>query len=189
MAERSAVTVMPLLAGLVPDVTFTVKVVEAPGKTEFGLADPVPLGFVGLGVGVSVGVGVAVGVAVGVGVGVTVGVVILHGFNAEAVLRGFGAATVKSVLLLSVSVQPFPALKSPVVLPGAGAGALPSKPLAVVPKPIKSTIPAPVPVVTVPVRAVVLLTSATLPAVALMAMVPVAFAAGRSVVPPVPADS
>ncbi len=49
MAVKLAVTVMPLLAGLVPGVTATVKVVFSPGKTEVGLADPLPDGLVEVG--------------------------------------------------------------------------------------------------------------------------------------------
>src|SRR5690242_1010367 len=64
-------------------------------------------------------------------------------FKAVAVLRGFGALAVKSVELLSVSVQPFMALISAVVVEGAGALAV-SLQLAVVPKPTKSIILAPV---------------------------------------------
>ena len=47
MVVRSAVTLMPLLVGFVPGVTFTVRSVELPGGSELGLADPVPEGFVG----------------------------------------------------------------------------------------------------------------------------------------------
>jgi hypothetical protein len=53
-------------------VTFTVSTVEEPACKEFGLAEPVAVGLVGVGVGVAVGVavGVGVGVVIGVGVGV-----------------------------------------------------------------------------------------------------------------------
>src|SRR5580765_7152637 len=43
---RSARTANPVLVGFVPGVTVTVSVVDAPGRTLFGLADPVPEGFV-----------------------------------------------------------------------------------------------------------------------------------------------
>ena len=91
---------------------------------------------VGVAVAVAVGVGpglpvaVAVGVAVGVGVGVDPPE---HGGTVVAVLRGLGAPAAKSDPLLSVSTHPFDALRSAFVLLGAGAGALPSKQLAVVP--------------------------------------------------------
>src|SRR5689334_9723796 len=42
--ERSPVTTTPVLAGFVPAVTVTVIAVVAPGRSEFGLADAVPLG-------------------------------------------------------------------------------------------------------------------------------------------------
>src|SRR5919108_680146 len=44
MALRSPVTVMPLLAGLLPGVTVTVIVLEAPGRTAPGFADATPVG-------------------------------------------------------------------------------------------------------------------------------------------------
>src|SRR5690349_12985168 len=58
---------------------------------------------------------------------------VLHGFRAVALLRGLGAAALKSDPLLSVSVQPFAARTSAVVVLGAGALAPPSLQLAVVP--------------------------------------------------------
>src|SRR5947207_14756023 len=57
----------------------------------------------------------------------------LQSFKGELVLCGLGVPVAKSVLLLFVSVQPFPALISAVVLLGAGARPAPSKQLAVVP--------------------------------------------------------
>ena len=92
----------------------------------------------------------------------------------------------KSVALLSVSVHPLDARSAAVVLLGAAVGPEPSKHV-VLPKPTKSMIVAPVG--QLPVSAVVLLTSATLPAVALMLIFPVASGVGRFVVPPVPAAS
>ncbi len=64
--------------------------------------------------------------------GVGVGVGTLHELSAVAVLRGLGVVAVKSVELLSVSVQPAPARTSAVVVEGAGATAV-SKQLAVAP--------------------------------------------------------
>lgn len=72
------------------------------------------------------------------------------------------------------------------VLDGAVAGPVPLKPLAVVPNPTKS-ITEVLAEGLVPVSAMVELQRATLPAVALMAIVPVASGVGKLVVPPVPA--
>ena len=101
-------------------------------------------------------------------------------------LRGLAAAAAKSVELLSVSVQPLPFRISALVVLGAGATAV-SKQVAVLPYPIKSTIVAPEG--QAPLSAVVLLTSATLPAVAAMAIVPGASAAGILFTPFAPAPS
>src|SRR3954449_3281328 len=102
------------------------------------------LGGVGVIVGVSVGVletkGVLVTVGVLVRVGVFVGTIVFVGVfvaaeqlpGVEALLRGLGAAAVKSAELLSVSVQPPLPRKSAVVGLGAGA-AVPSEQL--VPEP------------------------------------------------------
>src|SRR5574341_1043183 len=98
-------------------------------------------------------------------------------FVGEEVLRGFGAPVAKSAALFSVSVQPLLPRRSAVVLLGAGA-ALPSMQVVPVPKPRKSTI-VPPNGQPEPVSSVVLLTSATLPAVADMAIEPVAFGVGR----------
>ena len=153
---------------------------------------------VGVAVGVAVAVAVPVAVAVGVGLGVPVAVAVAvavgvgvdpaeHGANVLAVLRGFGVPVLKSDELLSVSTHPPDALKSAVVLLGAGAGAVPSKQLAVVPNPTRSMMLAPVG--HAPLRAVVEFTSATLPAVAPIAIDPLASGVGRFTVPPVPAAS
>jgi hypothetical protein len=93
---------------------------------------------VGPRVKVAVGVIVLVDVAsVEVVVTTTVSVAVpppAHGLNGLALLRGVGGViTVKSVALLSASIQPPPARMSLALLPGAGAGPLPSKLLAVVP--------------------------------------------------------
>ena len=104
-----------------------------------------------------------------------------------AVFRGFGAPVAKSVELTSASVQPFLPRSTAVLLLGAGVGPAPSKQFAVVPYPTKSIMLAPVGQETV--KAVVVLTSATLLAVADIAMLPVASGVGRLVVPPAPAAS
>ncbi len=106
MVDRFPVTVMPVLVGFVPGVTVTVKSVVPPATTEFGLAAPTPEGFVPPPPP--------------------------QGAAVVAVLRGVGATAVKSVELLSVSVQPFPPRLSAVVVEGAGATAV-SKQLAVAP--------------------------------------------------------
>jgi len=69
------------------------------------------------------------------GVGVDEGVGLGEGLapqdvGGEELLRGFGAAVTKSVLLLSVSVQPPLILSSAVVLLGAFVAVAPSKQLA-----------------------------------------------------------
>jgi hypothetical protein len=77
----------------------------------------------------------------------------------------------------------FAFLSIEVVLEGAALAA-PSKPFAVAPKPTKSIIA--VPVGLLPDNAVVVLQSATFPAVPDIAIVPIASGVGRLVVPPVP---
>jgi hypothetical protein len=74
-------------------------------------------------------------------------------------------------------MQPPDFLKSAVVALGAGAGPLPSKQLAVVPYPTRSMMLAPDG--HAPDKAVVVLTNATLPAVAAIAIVPVASGVGN----------
>ena len=109
-----------------------------------------------------------------------------HGFVADAEFRGVGLPVEKSTELLSLSVQPLPARLADVVFVSTDAGDVSEQFAA--PYPIKSTTVAPNghPV---PVKAVVLFTKATLPAVADMAMLPVASGVGRLVVPPAPAAS
>ena len=85
----------------------------------------------------------------------------------------------KSLALLLVSVQPLSARSTAVLLDGAGVGLPPSLQLAVVPKPTKSTMAA-LGSGQAPVSAVVVFTRATLPAVALKAVVPVASGVGRA---------
>ncbi len=108
-----------------------------------------------------------------------------QGLKADAVLRGVGIPETKSLELTSVSVQPPSARRSAVVLLGAGAGPAPSKQLAVLPKPTKSTTLAPKGQPD-PLRGVVLLTKATSPAVAPIVIEPVTSGVGNAVVPPVP---
>src|SRR5258706_9155287 len=72
-------------------------------------------------------------------------------FNEDAVFRGLGATAVKSAELLSVSVQPAPALSAAVVLDSVGVGPTPSKQLVPTPKPTKSTTVAPVGQAMVPI--------------------------------------
>jgi hypothetical protein len=109
---------------------------------------------------------------------------------ALAELRGAGAPVVKSALLLFVSVQPLAPRSAAVVFVRAGVAPFPSKPAAF-PYPTKSInsgaahVGAPV----VQVSAVALLTRATFPPVADIAMPPDASGVGRLVVPPAPADS
>jgi hypothetical protein len=107
-------------------------------------------------------------------------------FVGEVLFRGFGVPALKSVALLLVSVQPFAARSTAAVLLGAGVEPVPSKHV-VLPKPTISMLLAPVG--QAPLSGVVLLTSATLPAVALILIVPVASGVGRFVVPLVPAAS
>ena len=86
---------------------------------------------------------------------------------------------VKSLALSSLSVQPPSARRAAVVFERPGATPLPSKQFAVPPYPMKSTIVAPV---GHEAMAIPLLTRATLPAVADMAIVPVASGVGSGTV-------
>ena len=159
MGVKSAVTARLVLVGKLPGVTATVRRVVPPAITVEGLLDPLPDGFVG----------------------------VAQVFVAEEVFLGVGDAAAKSALLLSVSVQPPPVRMSAVVVLGAGAFAPPSLQLAVEPYPTKSTIDALAG--QAPDEAVVVLMSATFPAVALIAIVPVASAVGRLFTPFAPSDS
>src|SRR5258706_332737 len=109
---RSAVTIKPVLVGPDPGVTLTVSNDDPPGRTDEGLAAPVPDGFV----------------------------VPVQGLNAAPVLRGDGAPVEKSDALLSVSVQPLASRRAAVVFVSAGV-AVPSKQLAP-PNPMRSITPA-----------------------------------------------
>jgi len=152
MELKSAVTARLVLVGNCPG-NCDGKKGCASAITVEGLLDPLPDGFVG----------------------------VAQVFVAEEVFLGVGDAAAKSVLLLSVSVQPPPARMSAVVVLGAGAFAPPSLQLAVEPYPTKSTIDALAG--QAPDEAVVVLMSATFPAVALIAIVPVASAVGRLFTP------
>ena len=110
MSERSAVTVIPLLAGLLPGVTATVSSVVPPTVTDAGSAVPVPVGAGFRGARVH---------------------------ERGGYFRGMGAPVAKSAELLSVSVQPLPARSAAVVLLRTGAGAV-SEQFAD-PKPMRST--------------------------------------------------
>src|SRR5262245_19204661 len=52
--ERSPVTIIPVLVGLAPGVTATVSSVVPPGATGLGLAEPTPVGLVGVGLFIGV---------------------------------------------------------------------------------------------------------------------------------------
>src|SRR5437667_12218 len=92
-------TPSPVLVGLAPGVTATVRSVVPPGGTVEGFAAPTPDGFVG-------------------------GV---QSFVGEPVLRGAGAPTVKSAALLFESVQPSLLRKAAVVLLSVAVGPEPSE--------------------------------------------------------------
>ena len=99
---------------------------------------------------------------------------------------GFGGASVKSLALFRVSVHPFAARVAAFVLPAAGAGAVPRKQFAVLPYPTKSTMLESVG--HAPVNGVAVLTSATLPDPAAIAIAPTASGVG-SVAPLFPPAS
>ena len=103
-----------------------------------------------------------------------------------AVLCGIGAAALKSAELVAVSEHAFVRIAA-VVFDSVAVG-LPSEQFAALPKPTRSTNVGS-DVGHEPVSAVVLFTSATLPAVALILMEPVASGVGRLVVPAAPAAS
>ena len=101
----------------------------------------------------------------------------LQSFKGEAVFRGFGLAVTKSAALSFVSVQPPAFLKSEVVLLGAGAGAVPSKQFALLPNPTRSRMLLPEGQETA--SGVMFETNATLAAVALKLIDPLASGVGR----------
>src|SRR5690349_1622085 len=146
---------------------------------------------VAVGVFVGVPVLVAVAVLVGVPVSVSVAVSVTQKFEAEPLFRGLGAPAAKSLALLSLSVQLLPVLRAAVEAFSVDAAPVPSKqfaPETPVPYPTKSTTLAskgqPE-----PVSRMIVFTSATLPAPAAIAMLPVTSGVGRFVVPPLPAAS
>jgi len=100
-----------------------------------------------------------------------------HTLRADELFLGFGVAVEKLAELLLESVHPFAALKTASVADGAAVGPVPSKQFAVDPKPTKSITPA---VGHAPVSATVLETNAIFPAVADMAIVPVASGVGSA---------
>jgi hypothetical protein len=110
----------------------------------------------------------------------------VHAASVVDVLRGKGPPEIlKSVLLFAVTEHDGVRIAA-VVFVNAAVGLLNEQFAA--PKPIRST-SAGSEVGQAPVSAVVLLTSATLPVVALILIEPVASAVGRFIVPPVPAAS
>src|SRR5207248_3141662 len=76
----------------------------------------------------------------GVGLNVPTTAKPLQSWVGEAVLRGFGAPVAKSEAFWFESVQPPAARRTALVLLGAGVGPVPSKQLAVEPKPTRSAI-------------------------------------------------
>ena len=131
--------------------------------------------------------GVGVGVAVGVGVGVGLP---LHALTGLELFLGVGALVVKSLELLSVSVQPLPLRNAAVVLDSVPVGPLPSKVTAVDPYPTKSFMSDEVQLLEPPqVNGVVLVTKAVFPADAPIAIDPEASGVGKFTVPPAPAAS
>ena len=131
--------------------------------------------------------GVGVGVVDGVGVGVGLP---LHALTGLELFLGAGAAVVKSLELLSVSVQPLPLRNAAVVLDKVAVGPVPSKATDVDPYPTKSFISGAEQLLEPPQdNGVVFVTRATLPAVAPIAIDPEASGAGKFTVPPVPAAS
>jgi hypothetical protein len=102
----------------------------------------------------------------------------VHMLTGDARLRGIGVAGTKSKLLLFVSVQPSDLRMIALVLLAAGAGALPLKQEAVEPYPARSMMLGSLG--HAPVIGVVVFTSATLPAAAAMAIVPVASGCGSA---------
>jgi hypothetical protein len=108
-----------------------------------------------------------------------------HTCNELDVLRGAGADNVKSTELCAVSKHPLLARRIAMVLLGAGAAAVPSKQLAVLPYPTKSTMLESTG--QAPERASIDLTSATLPEVAARDIEPLVSGPGRTA-PLVPAE-
>jgi hypothetical protein len=152
---------MPVLAGSVPGTTVAVSRTASPAKVEAGVANPVTDG----------------------------GMLVFEGgqtVTEVAVLRGFGVPALKSTLLLFVFTQALVRIAA-VVFDNVAVGD-PSEQFAAEPNPTKSCRLLSL-VGHEPESAEVLLTSATLPAVALMAIVPAASGEGSEVEPAEPWDS
>src|ERR1051325_1151052 len=171
-----------------PFVPLSKSVCEALPPMEVRFAVTAMPVLVGLAPGVTVAVrSVVPPCATGVGLNAATTAKPLQSCVGDAVLRGFGAAAVKSEAFWFVSVQPPCARRTALVLLGAGVGPVPSKQLAVEPKPTKSAMFALLG--QAPVCAVVTFAKRTLPAVADMLIPPVASGVGSGVVPPAPAAS
>src|SRR5438105_9193250 len=159
IAERSALTAMPVLGGVDAGTTWTDNSTLVAGSIPDGDAMPVPDGWLGLPP---------------------------HAFGGAELLRGIAATLTKSERLSSVSMHPFPRRTDAVVLLSPGAGFVPSKQSAV-PYPTRSaTRP---PSGHEPVKGAVLATSATFAFVALSVSTPALSGPARIVVPPAPCDS
>jgi len=115
---------------------------------------------------------------------------LLQIFRGDDEFLGPALAAVKSPLLLSLSVHPLFFLNTELLFEGAGVEPVPSKQFVPVPNPTKSTTEAVGQLVPETIN-VLLLTSATFPAVAdiLIVVVGATSAVGNDCVPPVPADS
>ena len=111
---------------------------------------------------------------------------IVQALRVVMVFRGAGGEVAKSAALLPDSEQPPDLRAMAVELLGAGAAAVPSKQLALLPYPTRSTTL--VPKGQTPDKGVVELTSATFPAVAAREIVPTTSAAG-SCCPLLPPDA
>jgi hypothetical protein len=149
-----------VLAGIVPGTTVTFSSVATPVYVDAGLADPVAVS--------------------------SVLPSVPQVTNELAVLCGITAPVAKSAPLLFVGEHRFVRIAA-VVFDSVAVG-VPSEQFAAEPKPTKSTSVGSG-VGHEPLNAVVLLTSATFPAVALILIEPVASGVGRFVVPPAPTAS
>src|SRR5262249_15957528 len=111
-----------------------------------------------------------------------------QGLSGAAVLRGLGVPVTKSVLLLSLSVQPAFVRIAAVLLLRLGVGPVPSKQLVPVPYPTISTTVGPEGQFVPLVIKVFTFSKATLPATEAIEIVPVTSGFGR-LPPVVPIDS
>jgi hypothetical protein len=152
---------MPVLAGTIPGITVAVSRIGFPARAAAGVARPVTFG----------------------------GVLVVGGpqtVSVDAVVRGRGASAEKSALLLLVFAQMLVRIAA-IVFDNVTVGD-PSEQFATDPNPTKSCRVGSL-VGHEPERGVVVLTSATFPAVALMAIVPGIVGVGSAVVPPEPGPS